>query len=265
MIFGGLQKLTLLDYPGITACTVFTVGCDFACPFCQNASLIDKTGDGSLSYSSGRVRQRTVPCLTIHCHILGFLATRQGLLDGVCISGGEPLLQDGLESFIDEVKELGFLVKMDTNGSDPVKLLKLIETGKIDYVAMDIKNAPEKYPQTVGLPGYDISPIEDSINILRLGTIPYEFRTTVVKEFHTGDDLLSIARWISGVNRHEVSDASPLKVSEERSGAEKYFLQKFVDSDGVKQKGLHCYSDEEMQQLAEIVKAVLPTVELRGV
>ena len=228
--------MTLLDYPGFTACTVFVSGCDFACPFCQNASLIE--------------HKRTVPL----CSPLDFLKTRQGLLDGVCISGGEPLLQDGLESFIDKVKELGFLVKIDTNGSNPQKLKKLIESGKIDYVAMDIKNSPEKYAQTIGLPNYDITRIEESINLLLTGTqseakpgtstIPFEFRTTVVKEFHTEEDLLSIARWISG--------------------AKMYFLQKFVDSDDVKQKGLHSYSDKEMQQLLNAVKTLFPTAELRG-
>jgi len=274
MVFAGIQKLTLLDYPEKTACTVFTVGCDFACPFCQNASLISKadgigslgktgvkTGVSSLSYSSGRVRQRTDPCLTDPCHILDFLKTRQGLLDGVCISGGEPLLQDGLESFIDKVKELGFLVKLDTNGSDPDKLRKLIESGKIDFVAMDIKNSPEKYAQTIGIPDYNVAPIEESINILLSGMIPFEFRTTVVKEFHTEEDLLAIAQWISDTHTQAIPNANPQQISESIN----YYLQKFIDSDGVKQKGLHSYSEEEMQQLINIVKTVLPTAELRGV
>jgi len=243
MIFAGIQKLTLLDYPEKTACTVFTIGCNFACPFCQNASLIGSVNTVSLS-----------PC--VQEEIFDFLATRQGLLDGVCISGGEPLLQDDLESFIDKVKELGFLVKLDTNGSNPDKLKKLIESKKIDYVAMDIKNSPEKYPQTIGLQGYDISPIQESINIICKGLIPYEFRTTVVKEFHTEEDLLSIAHWISARHRTVpcLTGTVPCLV-----------LQKFVDSEGVKQKGLHGYSDEEMQQLISAVKTVFPAAGLRGV
>ena len=256
MVFGGLQKLTLLDYPGFTACTAFVAGCDFACPFCHNTSLIEGTkGDGTFwSRDDQNVSSPFVP-------ILDFLKTRQGLLDGVCISGGEPLLQEGLESFIDKVKELGFFVKIDTNGSSPDKLKRLIESGKIDFVAMDIKNSPVKYAQTIGLPDYDVTAIEDSINLLRTGTIPFEFRTTVVKEFHTEEDLLYIARWISGASTQVTSDAKPPQIS----GEVKYFLQKFVESDGVKQKGLHSYSDKEMKQLTNVVKTVLPTAELRGI
>ena len=242
--------MTLLDYPGFTACTVFVAGCDFACPFCQNASLIRQRDSSSV------LRYRDCPSV-----IYDFLKTRQGLLDGVCISGGEPLLQDGLESFIDKVKELGFLVKIDTNGSNPGKLKKLIESGKIDFVAMDIKNSPEKYAQTIGLPNYDIARVEESISLLLANPIPFEFRTTVVKEFHTEEDLLSIARWISGAYTQVISDAKSPQVS----GDIRYFLQKFIDSDNVKQKGLHSYSDKEMHHLVEVVKSVVPSAELRGV
>ena len=228
MVFAGIQKLTLLDYPDKTACTVFTFGCDFCCPFCQNSALISKSGAEMIPESE----------------VLEFLKSRQGLLDGVCISGGEPLLHDELEDFIDDVKSLGFLVKLDTNGSNPEKLEKLLKAGKIDFVSMDIKNTPVKYAQTIGLPAFDVSVIEKSVNILRSGTVPYEFRTTVVCEFHTGDDLLSIAQWIFG--------------------AEKYCLQRFIDSDGVLQKGLHGYSDPEMQNLLVNVKKILPFAGLRG-
>jgi len=241
MIIAGFQKLTLLDFPGKTACTVFTAGCDFACPFCQNASLIDM--------DTGFVTEGDV---------FDFLGSRRGLLDGVCFSGGGALLQDGLEDFIDSVKGLGFLVKLDTNGSDPVRLRRLIESGLVDYVAMDVKNSPEKYAKTIGLPEFDVSPIDESIGFLlscngsEYSNFSYEFRTTVVKEFHTIDDLLSIAQWIAGA-RTQIS------------GNVSYFLQKFIDSDNVMQKGLHSYSDAEMQQfLYEVIK-VLPTAELRGV
>jgi pyruvate formate lyase activating enzyme len=174
---------------------------------------------------------------------LEFLTTRRGLLDGVCIGGGEPLLHEGLESFIDKVRALGFLVKLDTNGSFPDKLEKLIKSGKVDYVAMDIKNAPKKYAETIGLPEYDIAPIEKSIQILRTSAIPYEFRTTVVRELHTLDDLLSIAHWISW--------------------AEKYYLQGFINSDGVLQRGLTAYTEQEMQMFLEEIKRALPITELR--
>ena len=236
MIFGGIQKLTLLDYPDRTACTLFTVGCNFKCPYCQNTSLIDFIGDEDKKGSAQKLSES---------EILGFLKTRQGLLDGVCISGGEPLLQNDLESFIYAVKDLGFLVKLDTNGSCPEKLEKLINSGAIDYVAMDIKNTPEKYALTIGIPGYDTAPVEASISLLYKGTVPCEFRTTVVREYHNGDDLLSIVRWISG--------------------AEKYFLQSFVDSEGVAQKGLSGYSDDQMQQFLSSIIKVLPAAELRGV
>ena len=229
MVFGGFQKLTLLDYPEKTACTLFTAGCNFSCPFCQNASLINPNGSN---------QTQSIP------EILKFLKTREGLLDGVCISGGEPLIQDGLSAFIDEVKALGFLVKLDTNGSFPGKLEKLIASGKIDYIAMDIKNTPEKYAETIGLPVYDITPVKDSITMLLAGKVSYEFRTTVIYEFHTADDLISIASWISG--------------------AGKYVLQQFADSEGVKQSGLHSYSAEEIQQLLLGIKEILPNTELRG-
>jgi len=230
MVFGGIQKLTLLDYPDRTACTLFTIGCNFACPFCQNASLIRPTGK-ELTFGASE--------------ILDFLKTRQGLLDGVCISGGEPLIHKDLGAFIDKVKALGFLVKLDTNGSYPQRLKELAESGRLDYVAMDIKNTPEKYPQTIGLPEYDVSPIEDSIAFLCSGVIPYEFRTTVVRSYHTQDDLLAMARWISS--------------------ADKYFLQGFIDSGEILQGGLTAYSKTEMQQLLDSVKKELPVTELRGV
>jgi len=230
MVFGGIQKLTLLDYPEKTACTVFTVGCNFRCLFCQNSSLIDPSG------SIERIDESD---------ILSYLETRRGLLDGVCISGGEPLMQDDLDVLIDKIREMGFLVKLDTNGSYPDKLEKLLFTGRLDYVAMDIKNSQEKYSSTIGIHGYDISPIKKSINLLQTSTIPYEFRTTVVSGLHTGEDLLSIAQWISG--------------------ARKYYLQVFTDSDGVVQSGLLSYSDTEMRQFLSDIKEIQPNTELRGI
>ena len=229
MIFGGIQKLSLLDYPNRTACTFFTVGCNFYCPFCQNSSLAHPVG-----------RMQTISV----SEILSFLQKRQGLLDGICISGGEPLMHDELDIFIKDVKALGFLVKIDTNGSLPDSLKNLVKSGDIDYVAMDVKNALEKYPLTIGLPEYDTTPIEESVAFLLSSKVPYEFRTTVVRELHTEVDLLSIARWISG--------------------AEKYFIQGFVDSARVPQHGLNGYSNVEINEFLHTIRTILPTAELRG-
>jgi len=238
MVFGGIQKFTLLDYPERTACTLFTIGCNFRCPFCQNTSLIESGGIGQ------PIDER---------EIIDFLKTRIGLLDGICISGGEPLLcpagddpskQDGLLDFISKVKSMGFLIKLDTNGSYPNILNRLISSGFVDYISMDIKNTRKRYAETIGIPDYDIYPVTESVDIILLNKVPYEFRTTVVREFHTLNDLLEIAARISG--------------------AEKYFLQKFVDSGGVLQKGLTGYSDTEMHQFIHKIKEILPSAELRG-
>lgn len=229
MVFGGIQKLTLLDYPDKTACTIFTVGCNFDCKYCQNSSLINQSD--SKDYID-------------ETEILGFLKTRQNLLDGVCISGGEPLMQDDLDTFIDKLKALGFLIKLDTNGSYPDKLEKLIVSGRVDHVAMDIKNSPEKYAMTIGVPDYDLTPIIKSMEILRSSQVSYEFRTTVVRELHTVEDLISIAQWIFD--------------------AKKFYLQTFVDSEGVSQRGLHSYSDSEMLRFLSNIIDILPNAELRG-
>ena len=169
MIIQGLQKLTLLDYPGKVACTIFTAGCNFRCPFCHNASLVIDTS-----------ANETIP----EEEIFRFLTKRQGILDGVCISGGEPLIQDGIEEFIRQIKEMGYDVKLDTNGSFPDKLIRLVEAGLINYVAMDIKNSQEHYGRTIGIEDYDIRDVHRSVKYLMSGKVPYEFRTTVVREFH---------------------------------------------------------------------------------
>jgi len=230
MNFGLIRKLTLLDYPEKTACTLFTIGCNFRCPFCQNSSLISP---------DNKVKTQS------ESEVLDFLKSRQGLLDGVCISGGEPLLNDNLEEFISKVKELEFLIKLDTNGSYPEKLRKSIKSGMVDYIAVDIKNSPEKYAQTIGLSAYNVSSIEESISLLQSSGIPHEFRTTVVKEFHTIDDLISIAKWLSN--------------------AEKYYLQGFIDSEGVSFSGFNAYSKEEMQEFLVKIRTVLANAELRGI
>jgi len=245
MTFGGIRKLTLLDYPDKTACTLFTVGCNFRCPYCQNSSLIDATHYAQTTSPAKNAGMQNIS----PSDVLDFLKTRHGLLDGVCISGGEPLIHDNLAPFIDEIKKLGFLVKIDTNGSHPQKLEKLLKSGKIDYVAIDIKNTAEKYAKTIGLKTFDITPILDSIKLLKQSTVEHEYRTTVVREFHTEDDLISIAKWL---NEHSGNNT-------------KFYLQNFVSSDNVLQKGLSGYSATEMEQFQNHVKSVLPQTELRGV
>ena len=230
MVFGGIQKLTLLDYPDKAACTLFAVGCNFNCTFCHNSSHIELT-EGMQTISTDEVFE--------------FLRSRQGLLDAVCISGGEPLMQNELGDFVHEVKSMGYLVKIDTNGSYPHRLKELVKSGAVDFIAMDIKNSPEKYAQTVCVSNYDISQVEKSKNFLLSGAIPYEFRTTIVRELHSVFDLLSIAKWIAGADR--------------------YYLQRFQASGDVRQSGLSGYNDLEMRQLMQEIEVVLPTVELRGV
>lgn len=229
MIIQGLQKLTLLDYPGKVACTIFTAGCNFRCPFCHNASLVIDTS-----------ANETIP----EEEIFRFLTKRQGILDGVCISGGEPLIQDGIEEFIRQIKETGYDVKLDTNGSFPDKLIRLVEAGLIDYVAMDIKNSQEHYGRTIGIEDYDIRDVHRSVKYLMSGKVPYEFRTTVVREFHQRSDFASIGRWIRG--------------------AREYYLQQFVDSGDLIRPGLHGYNKEIMEQALEVVKKDVESAKLRG-
>ncbi len=232
MLIAGLQKLTLLDYPGHVACTVFTAGCNFRCPFCHNAPLvlperIEGDPDG----------ERTV---------LQFLKKRQGILDGVAITGGEPLLHRDMADFLRKIRELGYAVKLDTNGSFPERLIALVEEGLVDRVAMDVKNAPSLYAKTAGLPGLDLAAVERSRDFLLSGRVDYEFRTTVVKGLHTADSLREAAAWIRG--------------------AKEYYLQQFKDSgDIIALDGLGAFSDAEMRALAEQVRPIVPTVKLRGV
>lgn len=226
----GLQKLTLLDYPKKTACTIFTGGCNFRCPFCHNALLVTDL-DGAESYSEEE--------------ILEFMSKRQGLLDGVCITGGEPLLNADITGFITKIKALGFCVKLDTNGTFPQKLKELIENGLVDYVAMDIKNTKEKYAQTAGVEMPGLEEIEQSIRILMQSNIDYEFRTTVVKEFHSEEDIEKIAEWIKG--------------------AKGYFLQNFEDSGNTICKDLHPVYSDVLKKMRERAKAFVQNTQTRGV
>lgn len=230
MKINGFQKLTLLDFPGKTACTVFTPGCNFRCPFCHNASLVTHI-DNSYDMSEE--------------DILLYLEKRKNLLDGVAITGGEPLLQNGIEDFISRVKAMGYAVKLDTNGSFPEKLIQIVEKGLADYVAMDIKNSEAKYGETVGIENFDITPVEKSVEFLLQNKVPYEFRTTVVDKFHTVDDIQEIVCWIKGAN--------------------KYFLQNFVDSGDLIEDGLTAVPLEKLKEMREKASKIIENVELRGV
>lgn len=225
----GLQKLTLLDYPEKVACTVFFAGCNFRCPFCHNASLVTHISEE--------------PEMTEEAFFT-FLKKRQGILDGVCITGGEPLLQPDIEDFIRKIKELGYAVKLDTNGSFPTKLKTLVEKGLVDYVAMDIKNSREAYGITAGVEKIDIASVEESVAYLKEGKVPYEFRTTVVKNLHTEEEFQRIGQWIAG--------------------AEKYFLQNFVNSGDLINSKVEGCSEEEMKEYLKVVQQYIPETKLRG-
>ncbi len=246
MLIVGLNKTTLLDYPGRVAATVFTGGCNFRCPFCHNGDLVLKPSALDV-YSEEEV--------------FSFLEKRKRVLKGVCITGGEPTLQTDLPEFISKVKKMGYAVKLDTNGYRPDVLRQLLKAKLLDYVAMDIKNCKEKYPQTTKISDFQIEKVEESIELLKEAGIFYEFRTTVVKEFHTPEDLLNIARWISGCS--------------------KFYLQQYQENEHVisamlsrgeetvhSQEGLHAYQKEELEEMIKRLNA-LPgmsgKVLLRGV
>ena len=225
----GLQKMTLLDFPGRVACTVFFGGCDMRCPFCHNAELLDGTAPAAMDDEE----------------LLAFLKKRQGLLDGVAFTGGEPLLQKNLPELAAKIRDLGYPVKLDTNGTHPDRLERMIREGLVQYVAMDIKNSPERYAETAGLPDLDLTPIQESVSLLMNGDTDYEFRTTVVAELHDDRSFEQIGRWIGG--------------------AKHYYLQKFTDRDTVPFEGLHAPTDEQMRKWAEKLRSDIPSVELRGV
>ena len=229
MLIKGLQKTTLLDYPGKVACTFFTGGCNFRCPFCHNASLVLHT--------------ETVDSIAEQ-ELLDFLKKRSVILDGVCITGGEPLLQPDLERVCERIHDLGLLIKLDTNGSFPQRLEQLIDKGFIDYVAMDIKNSKDEYARTCGLRRFP-QEVDASIRLIMSAQIPYEFRTTVLREFHSPESMDALAQWIQG--------------------AQKYFLQGFQDSGNLIGQDLSAFTPEEMKELLQIVKPYIPSAELRGI
>ena len=217
----------MLDYPGRTACTVFTGGCNLRCPFCHNAGLVRTPLAG--------------PNLTDE--VLAYLAKRKGILDGVCVTGGEPLLQPDLVGFLLAVKEMGYAVKLDTNGMLPGRLAEVLATKLVDYVAMDIKSSPDGYPAATGTDA-DVSAVSDSLSILRGSGIPFELRTTAVRGIHTEADFAAIGQWIGDVPA--------------------YFIQRFVDSGQLLGSGFDAFSPEEMERLLTTVRKHVPSAQLRG-
>ena len=236
MLIKGLQKLTLLDFPEKMACTVFTFGCNFRCPFCHNASLVltDRADD------SASIKEED---------FFAFLQKRRGILEGVCITGGEPTLQPDLPDFIRRIKDMGYAVKLDTNGARPAALKALVAEGLLDYVAMDIKNSLPRYADTVGIPAFDTAAVEESAAFLMEGRIPFEFRTTLVKGLHAPADMTDVGKWLAG--------------------GECFFLQTFEDSGDLiagdpKENGLSAFDRSETEALLELLRHYVPNAQIRG-
>ncbi len=226
----GFNKTTLLDYPGHLAATLFLGGCNMRCPFCHNASLVTSPGS-----------QPTIA----EDEVLRYLTKRQAILEGVCITGGEPTLYPGLPEFIGKIKALGLQVKLDTNGTNPVMLKALTEDKLIDYVAMDIKNSPEKYGLSSGANSHLLNKVKESVAFILTGSIDYEFRTTIVKQHHTEADMNSIGVWLQG--------------------AKAYYLQAYRDSEDILQPGLTGHSKETMETFKILLSPKIEHVYLRGI
>lgn len=230
----GLQKMTLLDYPGKVACTVFLGGCNFRCPFCHNGGLLD--GDA--------------PEVMTASELLNFLKGRRGLLDGVCITGGEPTLSPQLPQLLADIKALGFDVKLDTNGSHPKVLKQLVEAQLVDYVAMDVKNCPDRYAATVGLSRAPLEDLEESLRFLMKSGVDYELRTTVVRDFHDKDAILAMGKWIYGLNSSQ--------------NIPKLFLQPFVQRASVLDQTLTPPETAEITHFVELLSTFAQVVSIRG-
>ena len=230
MKIGGLQKLTLLDYPDKVGATVFTVGCNFRCPFCHNFSLV--CGNG--------VEKE----LITQEEVLQFLKKRSAVLEGVCVTGGEPLVQPDIEQFLLKIREMGYLIKLDTNGAFPNKLAQFIEQGLVDYVAMDVKNSKEQYCKTVGCI-VDTSAIERSVELLKAGVVDYEFRTTVTATFHTEASIKAMAQWLAGAKR--------------------LYLQQFVDSGELIDPTVTGVDEGTLRKFCEIAREFVPNTQIRGI
>lgn len=224
----GLEKLSMVDFDGHLCATVFTAGCNFRCPFCHNADLVNGTNLSEISEEK----------------FFTYLKKRKGMLDSVCVSGGEPTLQKDLPEFIKKIKDLGFLVKLDTNGTNPKMLKELVENNLVDYVAMDIKNSRESYLKTAGKGNFDLNKIDESISYLKTGVVPYEFRTTLISGHHTENEIKKMGSWISG--------------------ASKLYLQHFVDSGNCIEGGMSEVTKEQAEKFKTILEKTIREVHLRG-
>ncbi len=233
-MISGLQKMTLLDFPGKVACTVFLQGCNYRCPFCHNSELLGGAPE---------------PLMTEEA-FFAFLATRKGLLDGVCVSGGEPTLTPSLPEFLKKIKDMGFAVKLDTNGSRPEVLKALVSKGLVDYVAMDVKNGPQQYPQTVGVALKDLLAIEQSLCFLIEENVDYELRTTLVEPLHNVESITQMGQWLAGL----VPGKKPRQL----------FLQSFVDRDTVLFSGLAAPAEDTVMRFADILSQYIEKVSIRN-
>ena len=225
----GMEKLSLVDYDGKIATTLFTGSCNFKCGFCHNSPLV-------LDY-------KNLPEYSME-EVFSYLTKRKGVIEGVCISGGEPTLQKDLPDFCQKIKELGYPIKLDTNGTNPKMVELLAKEGLVDYFAMDIKNNLEDYASIIGFDKFDTKNIETSVEFFLNGGAPYEFRTTLIKEFHKEENIVKIGQWIKGAN--------------------KYFLQKFKDSDSCIQSHLSAVDDSQVEKFKEILQKTIPNTYLRG-
>lgn len=228
MKISGFQKMTVLDFPGKVACTVFLAGCNFLCPFCHNALLVTKQNEDEISSEE----------------IFRYLEKRHGVLDGVCVTGGEPTLNEDIELFLRPIKKLGYSIKLDTNGSHPDMIKRLVEKGLVDYIAMDIKNCESKYGVTCGVKDINFTSIKESIQYIMSCGIDYEFRTTVVNPLHTTEDIEEAASMIKGAKR--------------------YYLQGFEDSGELIGSGFSAHSREAMEEMRNRARQYVPNTEIRG-
>ena len=235
MNIAGLQKMTLLDFPGKVACTVFFQGCNFRCPFCHNSGLLPGQGQPLMDDEE----------------LLGFLEKRKGLLDGVCVTGGEPTLQRSLPQLLERIKALGYAVKLDTNGAQPQVLRELLESGLVDYVAMDIKNSREEYPKTAGMREELLPHVEESIRYLLSGKVEYEFRTTVVQQLHSAASIEAMGNWVCSLGDGEKP--------------KNWYLQSYVDRESVLEGGLSAPAKENMEKYSQILGLYTECISLRGV
>jgi pyruvate formate lyase activating enzyme len=231
----GLQKLTLLDFPGQVACTVFLGGCNFRCPFCHNSQLLDGNVEEVMSADN----------------LMTFLNGRKGILDGVCVTGGEPTLQPQLPQLLRCIKEMGFRVKLDTNGYRPEVLRSVVQEGLVDYVAMDVKNGPQAYAATVGLAEIELDKIEDSIRFLLTDSVDYELRTTVAQPLHTEQSMTDLCNWLTKIAGENL--------------VKRFFLQPFVDRETVPVAGLSAPSELMLAKFAELLRLCSEKVEVRGI